>query len=471
MVLRIAIVGTVARCSALTGLWLAILLCIGATPGAAQQSGPAVAVSADQLDRHWPGLTPSQQFAVVEQLVQGADFATAERLLAATTYAQPNDRLIKDFYIGVIRKAQGRNGEATAIFRRLLDDHPEFDRVRLELADTLFRQQEDISARHHLDLMLGASASNPDLAATARSYINAIDSRRRWSLSSYVSIAPSTNLNQGGDNRVVYVNGLPFTIADRNLKKSGVGLAFGAQAGYSHPLTDRIDLIASAGGAFKRFGDSEFNDALVNVSVGPRYRFDWGYVGLHGIADRRWVADDNYYASWGGLASTLLRFSHRDLLFTDVTCSDRRFDHSWQSTDLSYQNGVACGLSSRWEHHFDTLTYVNALGGLGRERTGLEHLDNQNWFAGFGLHRELPWATSVYFQGIYTDKDYRGIYPTTTTARQDKRIDLSLNVTKRDLELFGLAPMLQYTYTINDSNVSLYRFDAHGVNLTLTKRY
>jgi Surface lipoprotein assembly modifier len=50
-------------------------------------------------------------------------------------------------------------------------------------------------------------------------------------------------------------------------------------------------------------------------------------------------------------------------------------------------------------------------------------------------------------------------------------VELSLNVTKRDLELFGLAPMVQYTYTINDSNVGFYQYDAHGVSLTLTKQF
>jgi hypothetical protein len=34
-----------------------------------------------------------------------------------------------------------------------------------------------------------------------------------------------------------------------------------------------------------------------------------------------------------------------------------------------------------------------------------------------------------------------------------------------------MAPMLQYACTWNDSNVGFHRFDAHGVNLTLTKRF
>jgi hypothetical protein len=46
-----------------------------------------------------------------------------------------------------------------------------------------------------------------------------------------------------------------------------------------------------------------------------------------------------------------------------------------------------------------------------------------------------------------------------------------LNLTKRDLVIFGPAPQLQYTFTHNDSNIPLHVYDAHGLALTLTRRF
>ena len=134
----------------------------------------------------------------------------------------------------MVRKAQGRHAEAADTFREILTDHPQFDRVRLRVrAHALRRCSEDESARHHFELVLGGSGTQPGLANTVKSYINAIDSRRRWDFSTYFSIAPSTNLNQGSDNRVVYLNGLPFIID--NAKEFGVGIVTGMQGGYRQP--------------------------------------------------------------------------------------------------------------------------------------------------------------------------------------------------------------------------------------------
>ena len=55
--------------------------------------------------------------------------------------------------------------------------------------------------------------------------------------------------------------------------------------------------------------------------------------------------------------------------------------------------------------------------------------------------------------------------------RLDDRYDLSMFLVKRNFEIMGLAPMLQYTYTINASNVEFASFDAHSVNLTMTKKF
>lgn len=154
-----------------------------------------------------------------------------------------------------------------------------------------------------------------------------------------------------------------------------------------------------------------------------------------------------------------------------MTCSRRRFETDWFGQDLSYQDGHACQASGRLDHHFDSATFARILGGGGRERTGQPHLDNDSWFVGAGLYREFGWGLSVYAQGLYTVRDYEGLYPTLNEARSDDRFDASLFITKRDWEMFGFAPMLQYTYTLNQSNVGFFDYDAHGLNVTLTKRY
>lgn len=448
---------------------LALLLTAQVSDAAPPRArGNVQTLSLDEVERVWPRLSAEQKFIVIDQLLKGGRFDTARRLLDSSHFP-PSVEATRRFYVAMVLKAEGQHDEAIDIFRDILASHPEFDRVRLELAHSLYQLQEDESARHHFELILGGSGTQPGLADTVKSYINAIDGRRRWDFSAYFSIAPSTNLNQGSDNRVVYLNGQPFVLD--NVKESGVGIVTGFQGGYRLPVTDKVDLVASAGVHTKRYEEEIYSDLLASASFGPRYRYSRGYVGVYGLYSQRWYADENYSASWGILVSASTRLGPADVVFADITCSERRFEDNWRGSDLTYQDGHVCGVSGRYEHYFDSATYVRVLGGGGQERTGLEHLDNDRWYVGAGVYRELPWGVSVYAQGLYTRRDYDGIYPGATFARLDDRYDVSVNVTKRDWEVWGFAPMLQYTFTMNESNISFQEFNAHGANLTFTKRY
>lgn len=272
-------------------------------------------VSMSELEAKWPRLDGRQRANILEALIRNGRFQEAQDLVDRTQPADEAERLFLRFYTGMILKGQGRRSDAIAVFREILASKPDYARVRLELAHSLYMANEDEGARHHFELVLGGSAANSTLANTVSSYIAAIDGRRRWDFSTYVTIAPSSNLNQGSENRVVYINGLPFVIDEANQKKSGVGLSGGFQGSYRQPLTDRVDVIVSGGAQGKRYNDDDFNDALVNVSVGPRYRFDRGFVGLYAIADHRWYADEDYATSWGGLMSAAIRLGAQDIVY------------------------------------------------------------------------------------------------------------------------------------------------------------
>lgn len=459
---------------------VAAALCVAAaltlTPAAAAEDTGWLAVADDAteslaLAEAWPRLDPKRQFLAIEQLLAAGRVEEAATLLDHTRYEGPVAQSVQRFYQGRIARARGHNAEAVAIFRQELASHPEQARVRLELAATLFSMQQDESARHNFELVLGGAGADPNLQNAVRSYINAIDARKRWDVTSFLTIAPTTNLNQGSSSQTVLINGLPFELADANVKKSGVGVNGGFQAGYRQPLTGTMDLVASAGAQTKRYRDVEFDDSLVNASLGPKWHFDGGFIGLYGLVDHAWKADDDYSTSFGGLVSAGVTLTSSDQLFADAGCNHHRYVNDWQGADLRYQNGRDCFVAAHLDHYFDSQSYARLLGSAGEVTTGQAHLDSFAKSIGIGAYHEFPLGLSVYAQGQYTASQYEGVYPVFDVARHDDRYDASVNLTKRDFALFGLAPMLQYTYTHNASNIPLQEFDAQGIALTLTNRF
>jgi hypothetical protein len=55
--------------------------------------------------------------------------------------------------------------------------------------------------------------------------------------------------------------------------------------------------------------------------------------------------------------------------------------------------------------------------------------------------------------------------------RHDERLGARVSLTKRDFEIWGYAPVIEYTYTLNGSNVAFYDYDSHTFDFRLTKEF
>ena len=147
--------------------------------------------------------TESTRVKLLINLAKSGQHDLAESLLKSyplTGKFGPNRQL---FIEGLILKARGNLTGAAKKYRAALADDPSLTLVRSELAQTLFALQEDDSAKHHLNLLM-AEAPNEYEAQGIRSFIDTIDARRPFTFNAYVSVAPSTNVNNGSSNKTIY---------------------------------------------------------------------------------------------------------------------------------------------------------------------------------------------------------------------------------------------------------------------------
>ena len=94
-----------------------------------------------------------------------------------------------------------------------------------------------------------AEAPDEYQAQGIRSFIDAIDARRPFTFSAYVSVAPSTNVNNGSSNKTIYspLFGADLDIDDESREQSGVGFSTGLSAGYSHRLGNDFSVVLGGG--------------------------------------------------------------------------------------------------------------------------------------------------------------------------------------------------------------------------------
>ncbi|MEO1207279.1 MAG: surface lipoprotein assembly modifier [Pseudomonadota bacterium] len=420
-------------------------------------------ISVGELQQTWHSLPAESKMTALFQLVAQGEFEAAQAFLDRSKFGG-GAALDATYIQGLVYKNTDQFDAAAERFRQILVNHPDNQPARIQLAHTLFLMKEDESARHHFQLALG-SVTNRDLENNIRNFIDQLDRRKRWHLGAHISIAPSTNFNQGADDGIIYLNGLPFQITDEGTKKSGIGLNGGFNAGYRFAVTDRLDFVTGAGVHFKEYDGETYDDHAISAQIGPRYTDTLGHVGLYATYNRRWFAHTPYSTGIGGRAQLTAQLSNRALLSASVGCS-------WNTHDeAEHYDGRSCFAAGYIDQHLSSTMYARLLAGSNTSLTSREHLDHAGWYGGLGLYTELAWGTSIYGEIRYTKRDFDGAFPGSFEPRDDKQFDVTGTLTKRDWNYMGFAPQFEYGYTRNVSNVPFYDYDAHSVNMTLTKNF
>ena len=372
------------------------------------------------------------------------------------------------FIEGLILKARGNLTGAAKNYRAALADDPSLTLVRAELAQTLFELQEDDSAKHHLNLLM-AEAPNEYEAQGIRSFIDTIDARRPFTFNAYVSVAPSTNVNNGSSNKTIYAPlwGVDMDIDDASREQSGIGFSTGLSAGYSHRLGNDFSVVLGGGVDARIYDDSDFNSYGASQSAELRYLITDGYLGTGLVASENLKNDEiglSYY-SYGPRVSLQKEISSRDRVNLSAV-------YEWRSyPDTSTSDGTALMVDGSWNHAFDSSLTASLSAGYDHIKTELDFTSYETYSGGFGLYKELPKGITVNLNGELRFSEFDAMHPIAGVTRKDTRLTGTVALTKRDFNIWGYAPAIEYTYVYNDSNISLYQFDSHALDFRLSKDF
>lgn len=369
---------------------------------------------------------------------------------------------------GLILKARKDYTGAATKFRAALADDPKLTLVRSELAQTLVILEQDDSAMHHLKL-LAADAPNEQSAADVRAFIDQVDERRPYKLNGYVSLAPSTNVNNGSNHQNVYS---PFfqsnvSIDKSSQKTSGFGAATGANIAYSKRLGNNFTFVAGANGEARVYTDHDFNSYGLSQSAELRYMLERGYLGLGGVASQSLKNDEIglSYLAYGPRLSARYNVTAKDSVSSSIV-------HEWRDyTDSNSNDGTAILFNAAWSHAIDSSFNITVFGGFDRVDVETAQFSFDTYSGGLNIYKELPLGITTSLNGEVRVSDFEGYYALAGDYRDDTRMIGSATLTKRDFNILGFAPSLAYTYVNNFSNIANYDYDSHAVDFRLTKDF
>lgn len=371
------------------------------------------------------------------------------------------------FIEGLILYSRGNLTGATKNYRAALAEDPSLTLVRAELAKTLVELQEDDSAKHHLNLLM-AEAPNAQEAQGIRSFIDSIDARRPFSFNAYVSVAPSTNVNNGSIYKTVYdSHGNSGDIDPDSRAQSGVGFSAGLSAGYAHRLGNDFSVVLGGGFNTRIYTDSDYNMYGASQSAELRYLIIGGFLGAGLVASENMKNDEiglSYYG-YGPRVSLQKAVSPQDRVNLSSV-------YEWRTyPDLSMNDGTALIIDGSWNHAFDSSLTASLSAGYDVIETGLDFNSYEAYSAGFSAYKELTNGITVDLNSEVRLSDFDEIHPVAGVTRKDTRFTGTVALTKRDFNFWGYAPAIEYTYVYNNSNISIYEYDSHSVDFRLSKDF
>ena len=413
-----------------------------------------------------PPASPGLSVATAQALVKAGKFNEALTVLRPLLQAHP-DRTDILFLTGLAAIEASRKpgtpesdqeallDEAVGSLRAILIDRPGLVRVRLELARAFFLKGEDSLARGHFERVLAGKQPAPVVAKVQR-FLAEIRARRRWTMYLGGAMSPDSNIGGGSDERIIYINDLPFRRDAEELTTSGIGVSVWTGGEYQHPLGDRLRLRLGGDLSRQDYGGSNFDQTSLSVHAGPRWLVNKDTeVSLVGNARRSWTGTAPSHDDLGARVEA----GHR--LTTRIRVHGRA---SWYRRDhrtRDFLDGPVLDFSLGGSWVILPILRADGAAGYARERPKSERRRNASRWLRLGASIALPWGFTLGGSGELRWTDYEGNWfpfvPDGAT-REDRTRILRATVHNRAFTLYGFSPQLVVTNEARDTNAQLYDY-------------
>lgn len=395
-------------------------------------------------------LAPSP-FTLVQNLMVQQQWQAAQLALQDAAQDPTADPVETLFLGGLIAIGNQHYASAITQLRTILIDHPNIPRVRLELARAYFLSGDDAGAQYHFERVL-ASDLPEAVIANVQIFLAQIRARRNWQIGFGFGILPDSNVNQATSAQTVLIGGLPFTLSSDARETSGVGFLWQLSGEKRWEMADRWRFTASGNLLRKDYSKNKFNDMTLYSRIGPRYLLKEGDIGMGLSLSMRLLGDKPYNDAHGVYVDVNRQLGERWLAYASLESQQYHFDAG------KGQPGTLNSTSGKLRYLINPISLLEAGLDLSQDNTISDQMHHQTIGVSAGYRSEAALGL-LYGINIRTAKSN---YPTFQSFfnqyRNDKMTSLSVDVTKRDWQIFSFSPMVSLTMIKNDSTIPLYSY-------------
>ncbi|NRA85936.1 MAG: DUF560 domain-containing protein, partial [Rhizobiales bacterium] len=331
---------------------------------------------------------------------------------------------------------QKNYSQAIDLYHHILSRDPSIVQVRFSLAEAYLLLKKYEQAQYHFKLVL-AQKIPKQISNLIRSHLAYINHQKIWQATYGFNITPESNINQGTNNKIIMIGGIPFTLNDDNLAQRGINLNANGALVISPQINDTLY------GHFKIFASGNYltDSKQLNFNLG-------GELGLSikektnkysaGLTFNKQYFDRKPYSNNVGVWMTWDKLLSNKLSWNGRISANKTIYNITSKADYN----ISIAQSLRYEHNAKfgfnfspTLTYKKSHNKLNDNATatflvGTRHSLPNN----FTINSNFSAKYGHYFQknNLFGKK------------RKDLTFGVGVKITNSKIRIFDFAPYIEY---------------------------
>ena len=369
-------------------------------------------------------------------------------------------------------RKQGNIKEAIKLYRKVLDEQPDFVSARFELALCYIDDEQWYRADYYLRLALGAEHLPDDVRQIMEQYRYLVRQNKNSDFWFEFGDVPDMRASLADSNSGCFGNGKSGVCEQLTESKDESGVNLAAGADYEFKLSENWRWKNEGAFYTNLYKKKSYDDLYLTGSTGPRYVWDRGDVWLAGMVGRAWYGTERFGWSYGAKIDANYDWTRKFSSGLILIFANNVYD---KYDDLL--NGQSYTAIPNFTYAIDSTKYILLRGELERETAKYDPYSNYKYGFAFGFGVEMPNGILVYLEPYFSWINYDGavdFIKNSVPMHIKERYFLqkyTLSVSDVKVEYMGFIPVVNITYTKKDSNIPIPSYDRWSFGLNIKRKF
>lgn len=417
-------------------------------------------------------MTHEQTLIFAQELIEKNKLEDAKKVLLLKPFQQKELEIERLYLLAQIATKENKIDEAIDIYYFILEHQPNISNIRFRLAELYLIRKDWIRADYHYRLALADKELPIVIQNRIKQALYYIRQNKNYNFWFNFGIAPDNNVNNttSGEQCVMTMFGPMCNTLDDPEKDIGLNITVGGN--YEFKLSDNWRIRNEALIYSLKYQDKKYDDIYLSYVLGLKYVYNKGDVFFGPTFSKRFLGHKAYNYTTGFMVDTGYDLTKQLNARLYLAYTPTHYDDYGDILDGNVKTARL-----RMFYALDSSKYLIFKTGYEYEKTKDKTYTNDRVNLALGFGADIPFGFHIYAEPSVLFTNYKGKRWTVKDYefKEVKEWDItqrySVSLSNRKISLWGLMPVLTYSYTDKKSNIWQREYQKSLIELSIQKRF